>query len=123
MESVIKPSGPAERRANFPTVEETGAFPFIEVSGSARTMGLQYGRKASARIQRSIQIYRQVFAAKEVDWNLARTEAARLANRITHAYPRIAEELRGVADGAEVPFEDIVTINARGELLHGTFGK
>jgi isopenicillin-N N-acyltransferase-like protein len=104
-------------------IDSMAAFPFIEVSGNARNMGLQYGRKAGGRIQHSVAIYRHVFAEQEVDWGLARTAAARLATRITQAYPQIAEEMRAVADGAEVPFEDIVVINARNDLLRGTFGK
>ena len=31
--------------------------------------------------------------------------------------------MRALAEGAEVPFEDIIAINARTELLHGSFGK
>jgi isopenicillin-N N-acyltransferase like protein len=104
-------------------LEETAAFPFIEVSGSPRNVGLQYGRKAAGRIHRSIDIYRRTFAAKGVDWTLARATAARFAVRIEQGYPRIAEEMRALAEGAEVPFEDIVVINARTELLHGSFGK
>ena len=104
-------------------LEETAAFPFIEVSGTPRNAGLQYGRKAAGRIHRSIEIYRGVFAAKGVDWDEARTAAVRYATRIEQAYPRMAEEMRAIAQGAEAPFEDIVTINARSELLHGSFGK
>jgi isopenicillin-N N-acyltransferase like protein len=104
-------------------LEETAAFPFIEVSGSPRNVGLQYGRKAAGRVHRSIDIYRRAFAEKGVDWTLARTASARFAARIERAYPRISEEMRALAEGAEVPFEDIVAINARTELLHGSFGK
>jgi isopenicillin-N N-acyltransferase-like protein len=104
-------------------LEESAAFPFIEVSGTARNVGLQYGRKAAGRIHRSIEIYRRLFSEKGVDWELARDTATRYAARIEQAYPRIAEEMRAIADGAEVRLEDIVIINARTELLHGAFGK
>jgi isopenicillin-N N-acyltransferase-like protein len=104
-------------------LDESAAFPFIEVSGTARNVGLQYGRKAAVRIHRSIDIYRRAFANKGIEWIQARAAAARFATRIELAYPRIAEEMRALAEGAEVPFEDIVAINARSELLHGNFGK
>jgi isopenicillin-N N-acyltransferase-like protein len=104
-------------------LEETAAFPFIEVSGPPRNVGLQYGRKAAARIRRTIEIYQNTFAQKDVDWALARTTAARFALRIERAYPRIAEEMRAIAEGADVPFEDIVAINARTDILHGSLGK
>jgi len=104
-------------------LEESAAFPFIEVSGTPRNAGLQYGRKAAARIHRSIEIYRRLFAEKGVEWEQARAAAPRFAARIEHAYPRIAEEMRALSQGADVPFEDIVAINARSELLQGCFGK
>jgi isopenicillin-N N-acyltransferase like protein len=104
-------------------LEEAAAFPFIEVSGTPRNVGLQYGRKAAGRIHRSIELYRRIFAEKGVDWTLARATAGRFAARIEHTYPRIAEEMRALAEGADVPFEDIVAINSRTELLHGSFGK
>ena len=104
-------------------LEESAAFPFIEVSGTPHNAGLQYGRKAATRIHRSIDICRRLFAEKGVEWAQARRAAPRFATRIEQVYPRIAEEMRAVAQGADVPFEDIVTINARTELLHGYFGK
>jgi isopenicillin-N N-acyltransferase like protein len=103
--------------------EESAAFPFIEVSGTPRNAGLQYGRKAADRIHRSIGIYQRLFAERGVGWEEARSAAPRFAARIEQIYPRIAEEMRAVAQGADVPFEDIVAINARTELLHGYFGK
>jgi isopenicillin-N N-acyltransferase-like protein len=123
MDSSANLDTPAPRRMSAGRLEETAAFPFIEVSGSARNIGLQYGRKAAGRIHRSIEIYRRLFAEKDVDWNQARTVASAVACRIASAYPRITEEMRAMAEGAGVPFEDIVAINARSELLHVSFGK
>src|SRR6266478_3643631 len=94
-------------------LEAAAAFPFIEASGSPRNVGLQYGRKAAERIRRTIDIYQRSFAEKGVDWTVARAAAAPFAVRIERAYPRIAEEMRAIAAGADVPFEDIVAINAR----------
>jgi isopenicillin-N N-acyltransferase like protein len=104
-------------------LEESAAFPFIEVSGTPRNAGLQYGRKAASRIHRTIETCRRVFAEKGVEWELARTAATRFAASIEERYPRIAEEMRALAEGAQVPFEDILAINARTDLLHGYFGK
>jgi hypothetical protein len=56
-------------------LEETLAFPFVEVSGTPRNIGLQYGRKAAGRIHHSIDLYRRLFAGKGVDWSLARVAA------------------------------------------------
>ena len=104
-------------------LEETLAFPFIEVSGTPRNIGLQYGRKAAQRIHHTIELYTRLFAEKGIDWSLARTAAVRFGARVEQLYPRLAAEMRALAEGAEVPFEDIVAINARTEILHGSFGK
>lgn len=108
---------------NAARLEETAAFPFIEVSGTARNVGLQYGRKAGERIHRTLDIDRRLFAEKGFEWALVRAAATRFAARIEQAYPRITEELRALAEGAQAPFEDIVAINARAEILHGSPGK
>ena len=108
--------------AQVPADTMTAPFPLIEASGPPREMGRQYGRGAAERIHRSIEIYRRGFADKGVDWPAARKIAGKFVERIEQAYPHIAEEMRGIAEGAEVPFEDIVAINARTELLYGGFG-
>ncbi|MCC7199443.1 MAG: hypothetical protein IT483_08040 [Gammaproteobacteria bacterium] len=113
---------PSDQQQAPSTESMTPDFPLIEASGPPRQMGRQYGRGAAERIHRSIAIYQRGFADKGVDWPLAREIAARFVPRIEGAYPRIAEEMRGIAEGAEVPFEDIVAINARTELLYGGFG-
>lgn len=108
--------------ARLPPDRETEPFPLIEAAGPPREMGRQYGRGSAERIHRSIAIYQHGFAEKGVDWPAARDIARRFVQRIEHGYPHIAEEMRGIAAGAEVPFEDIVAINARTELLYGGFG-
>ncbi len=122
MDGFAKIEAPSERHVNAAPAAQT-AFPFIEVSGNARNMGLQYGRTAAGRIQRTIEIYRQLFSVKEVDWSEARAAATRLAARLTQTQPTLTDELRALAEGAGVPFEDIVAVNARSELLHGSFGR
>jgi isopenicillin-N N-acyltransferase like protein len=101
---------------------ETPAFPLIEAAGPPREMGRQYGRAAAERIHRSVAIYQRGFAEKGVEWPLAREIAERFAPRIEQRYPRIAEEMHGIADGAEIAYADVVAINARTELLYGGFG-
>ena len=81
MEGDAKSSGLRGPLMSAARLEETAAFPFIEVSGTPRNVGLQYGRKAAGRIHRSIEIYRRTFAEKGVEWTLARAAAARFALR------------------------------------------
>lgn len=91
--------------------------PLIDVSGPARERGLQHGRQAAERIRRGIahysaQLERSAFGAAEL-----RAAVADVLPVIEAFEPRFVEEMRGIAAGAEVAFEQIVLLNARTELL------
>ncbi len=92
-------------------------FPFVSVSGRPYERGVQYGRIAIDRVRASAAMYGQTLHA------LGYSAAAR-ASLIKHFETMIGEldatyleEMRGIADGADVPFADIVMINARTEVL------
>lgn len=92
-------------------------FPLIDLAGPPRERGLQYGRQAALRIRRSIALYTEQLGRM----SLARDTIADLVRgflpRIEAFEPAYIEEMRGIAEGAEVPFEDIVLVNARTEIL------
>lgn len=94
-------------------------FPLFDLAGSAEDIGLAYGRQAGDYVQRSIAIYRTAFLQKGVSWERARQVARDFAPQIERYHPAFFAEIRAIARGAEVPFEDIVAINARTELLYG----
>jgi isopenicillin-N N-acyltransferase-like protein len=89
----------------------------IEVSGSPYDRGAQYGRQAAQEIARSVSHYCAQAKAAEVDDH-------RLGQIVREYLPvlegfdhRQIEEMRGVAAGAGVTFEQIVLVNARTELI------
>jgi isopenicillin-N N-acyltransferase-like protein len=89
----------------------------IELSGSPHDRGFQYGRQAVREIARSVGHYGAQGAALGLDQQ-------RLAQIVRDYLPvletfdhRQVEEMRGIAAGAEVSFEQIVLVNARTELL------
>ncbi|SDG68681.1 C45 family autoproteolytic acyltransferase/hydolase [Paraburkholderia phenazinium] len=92
-------------------------FPFISVSGKPYERGVQYGRAAAERVRLSASRYGQTLR------NLGYSEASQMAlirsleQAIGEFQPAYLEEMRGIAVGAEVPYEDIVMINARTEVL------
>jgi isopenicillin-N N-acyltransferase like protein len=98
---------------------QTPAFPLIEMSGSPEERGRQYGKQAGDRIRRCAEIYLAAFASQGVSWERARELARGFARRIEAYDPDAISEIRGIAAGAEMPFEDIVALNARTELLYG----
>ena len=92
-------------------------FPFISVSGTPFERGLLYGQQAADRVRGSAQLYGQTLV------NLGYGDSARAGlighfeKQIEDFAPHYLEEMRGIARGANVPFEDIVMVNARTEVL------
>ncbi len=93
-------------------------FPRVRVSGTPRERGRQYGEAVRDRVRRSIEAYDQVFA-QYAGWRWAqvRVEAARYAAPIERFEARYLDEIRGIAEGADVTFEDVLAINVRTELM------
>jgi isopenicillin-N N-acyltransferase-like protein len=95
----------------------TEAFPLIELSGTPEARGRAYGRQAAERIRRSIGHYAAQLAAGGHGAERVRGWARDFVPRIEAFEPDFVAEMRGIAEGADVPFEDIVLINARTEVL------
>jgi isopenicillin-N N-acyltransferase-like protein len=89
----------------------------IELCGSPHDRGIQYGRQASPEIARSIGHYGAQIAARGVDERRLTEIVARYLPTLEEFDHRQVEEMRGIAAGAGVPFEHIVLVNARTELM------
>ncbi len=92
-------------------------FPFVSISGAPYERGVQYGQQAQDRVRLSVKLYGG--ALSEMGYSDA--ERSKLINdfvpEIEGFAPHYIEEMRGIAKGAEVDFEDIVMVNARTEVL------
>ena len=96
----------------------TAAFPHVRVSGGARERGRAYGEQARKRISTSIHAYEEVFRAYAGwSWSEVRREAARYEASIAAFDERYVDEMRGIAEGADVDLEDILSINVRTEVM------
>lgn len=91
--------------------------PLVEVSGSPRVRGRQYGEQAADRVRLGIEHYSEQLGHN----NLTAEGIARLVKRfeptIDRFDPTYLEEMRGIAEGAGVAFESVVLLNARTEIL------
>jgi isopenicillin-N N-acyltransferase-like protein len=92
-------------------------FPLIDVAGPPFERGRQHGMQAAARIRRGIRHYGVQLQRLSLD-------RAALAQLVQDYLPIMRgfdeshiEEMRGIAAGAEVAFEDIALLNARTEIL------
>jgi len=92
-------------------------FPLIEISGPPRERGRQYGQKAAGRIKKGTTHYFAQLKELSLD---AKGVAALVRDYlpVIEAFePSYIEEMRGIAEGADVPFENIVLLNARTEII------
>ena len=91
---------------------------YIRMTGSARERGRIHGEAASERIRRCLAEYRDIFSNETgVSWEEARAVAAGFEPEIRALRPDLIEEMQGIAEGAELPYEDILTLNCRSEVM------
>jgi isopenicillin-N N-acyltransferase-like protein len=95
-------------------------FPIITITGNAHERGWQYGVATAKLIRHSIGSYARLFAHRRgITWRAACRESLNYLPAIADHAPDLLNEMRGIADGANVGFEEILALNARTELLAG----
>lgn len=94
-------------------------FERIVISGSPFKRGRSYGFQCADKIHAVLGNYRKLFSDPEtyVSWEVARKRSMELLPEIEDLGPELTEEMRGIAEGAGVDFEDVVTLNCRSEIL------
>src|SRR5262245_13474507 len=96
----------------------TSSYPTVRVTGNARERGRSYGAQTGARVAASIRGYERAFRFYAGwGWHRVREEALRFEAPIGAAYPSYVEEMRGLAEGADVSFADVIAINVRTEIM------
>ncbi len=96
-----------------------GTFPLIEVSGSSYEMGRQHGELAAEKVRLYLEWIEKLtgFPRERLIPN-----AMRLLPFIEDVSAKFVDEIRGLADGAKIPFEDAVLCQVRAEAVHGVDG-
>jgi isopenicillin-N N-acyltransferase-like protein len=90
-------------------------FPLVEVSGSAYEMGHQHGAQAADLVARYL-LWIEKLTGKTRDV-LCRNAMA-FVPFIEMLSPQLVEEIRGLADGADISFDEAVLCQARAEAAH-----
>ena len=93
------------------------AFPLIDLSGGPLERGRSYGRQARQRIHASIAHYKLQATRNALDDAGIAAVVRSYLPLVERFEPRYVEEMRGIAEGASVPFEDIFLLNARTEIM------
>lgn len=89
--------------------------PLIEVGGTHGELGRQIGEARRAQIQHSIANARvlidQSFDQLELTWEGAQIQARKYVPFVEERYPQYVDEMQGIADGANVEFDDVMALN------------
>ncbi|GAB6859173.1 C45 family autoproteolytic acyltransferase/hydolase [Microbacterium xylanilyticum] len=92
-------------------------LPHIRISGAPRQRGRMYGELARAEVHAGRDGYARNFAASGITWPQATAHAMKYLDAIHRASPDIVAELEGIADGAALPFVDVLAMNCRTEIM------
>lgn len=97
-------------------VVHTEPIPVIDVKGSHREIGRQIGEATRPQVEHSIvdahMMIDQAHAHLGLDWKGANTQARKYLPFAEETYPEYVDEIRGIAEGANVKFDDLVVLNA-----------
>jgi isopenicillin-N N-acyltransferase-like protein len=100
------------------------SFKMLEVTctGTPLLVGQQHGSAAKVQISRCIKFYQTLFLAKcKMDWETVKAFSLKYQPYLEANWPHYISELRGVAEGAGVTYEDILALNVRTEIAFGAF--
>ncbi len=89
----------------------------LTASGSPYEIGRTHGSEGKEEIHNSLSTYESLFKGYAgLTWKQACEKALLHESAIERFRPQYIEEMRGVADGAGVTYEDILSLNARSEI-------
>lgn len=96
--------------------EPAGVLPLLDLAGGPYAVGQALGRFGAAAVQKRL---RHTRAWAGVMTHLGSAAATDLAARTEACLPKHWQELRGLADGLCLPFDEVFLWNCRGDLPSG----
>ncbi|MGW1006931.1 C45 family autoproteolytic acyltransferase/hydolase [Streptomyces sp. NPDC002520] len=99
-------------------MNSAGHTRFVSAVAGPRERGIEFGETWRDRVAGTVDGYRELFARAGVRDRHAAGTRALLA--VETWAPYLAAEIRGIAQGAGLPVEEIAAINARTEILAST---
>src|SRR5687768_1072167 len=98
------------------TIIHNSPPPLVEVSGTHHEMGCQIGEARREQVRHSIEnahaLIEQSYDSLELTWKGAQIQARKYLPFAEERYPQYIEEMQGIAAGANVTFDDVMTLNA-----------
>jgi isopenicillin-N N-acyltransferase-like protein len=91
------------------------AMELVHIKGSHRQMGQQLGEACAPAIHRMLAIYKDTFVSAydeiELTWDEAVLQSLKYYPFAQEYTPQYVEELEGMAEAAEVDFDDLMVLN------------
>ncbi|GAB4505475.1 MAG: hypothetical protein Fur0043_24710 [Anaerolineales bacterium] len=104
------------KKAPFDTPIHTEPLPLVLVSGTHREIGQQIGETCRVRVQHSIENARallaEAYSELSLTWEGAQIQARKYLPFAQERYPQYVEEIAGIAEGANVSFDDLSVLTA-----------
>jgi len=98
------------------TINHNTPPPLIEVAGTHNEMGRQIGEARREQVQHGVDNARAMIAQSyntlELTWEGAKIQARKYMPFAEERYPQYVDEMRGIAEGANVTFDDVMVVNA-----------
>ena len=95
------------------TSSEPAEYPLYTARGGYRELGRQHGTQATREIKAHLEV---MCAGLNLSRDQLRRRAAQFESLFDRNCPHLLEEIRGLAEGAGVTFEDALACNVRDEL-------
>jgi isopenicillin-N N-acyltransferase-like protein len=92
---------------------EPDQYPLYRARGAHRELGRQHGEQATRQIKAHIEV---MCSQQRLSREQLRRRAAQFQPAFDRYCPHLLEEMRGLAEGAGVAFEEAMACNIRGEL-------
>ena len=98
------------------TIIHNAPPPLVEVYGTHREMGCQIGEACRQQVQHSIEnahlLIEQSYRSLELTWKGAKIQSRKYLPLPRNAIHNILMKCSGIAEGANVTFDDVMVLNA-----------
>ena len=94
----------------------------LELGSDPRERGILHGRRMRGEIRENLATYLERFEAGGAKPRAVLEQSEAWGAFIARDHPEYAEEMAGIAAGAELSLTEIALLNARYELTYGVFG-
>lgn len=106
----------SDDRISATTPHHEAAPPIIRVGGSHYDIGYQIGQMCKEQVHSSVENARRLLQSAyndlELSWEGAKIQARKYLPFAQERYPQYIDELTGMAEGANISFEEIAVVNA-----------